>query len=66
MWCSDELGRNARGNRVSVHDFHTTWLHLLGLDFRDLVYERNALKDHLTDQIPRALCPKFWPERITR
>ncbi len=39
-------------NRVSERDFHSTLLHLLGLDFRDRVYERNGLKDRITDQIP--------------
>lgn len=49
---TDELGHKAVENRVSVHDFHATMLHLLGLDFRELVYERNGLKERLTDQIP--------------
>ena len=49
---TDELGHKAVENRVSVHDFHATLLHLLGLDYRDLVYERNGLKDRITDQIP--------------
>src|SRR5437879_4369805 len=40
------------GNRVSVDEFHATLLHLLGLDFRELVYERNGLNDRITDQIP--------------
>jgi hypothetical protein len=39
-------------NQVSVRDFHSSLLHPLGLDFRDLVYERNGLKDRITDQIP--------------
>jgi hypothetical protein len=53
-------------NQVSVRDFHSSLLHPLGLDFRDLVYERNGLKDRITDQIPAALCRKCLPERITR
>jgi hypothetical protein len=49
---TDEMGHKAVENRVSVHDFHATMLHLLGLNFRDLVYERNGLKERLTDQFP--------------
>ncbi|MBI1786807.1 MAG: DUF1501 domain-containing protein [Acidobacteria bacterium] len=49
---TDELGHKAVENRVSVHDFHATLLHLLGLDYRHLVYERHGLKERLTDQIP--------------
>ena len=49
---TDDLGHKAVEGRVSVHDFHATLLHLLGLNFRDLVYERNGLKDRITDQIP--------------
>jgi uncharacterized membrane protein len=49
---TDELGHRAVENRVSVHDFHATMLHLVGLDFRTLVYERNGLKERLTDQYP--------------
>lgn len=49
---TDDIGHKAVENRVSVHDFHATLLHLLGLNFRDLVYDRNGLKERLTDQIP--------------
>jgi hypothetical protein len=49
---TDDIGHKAAENRVSVHDFHATLLHLLGINFRDLVYERNGLKERLTDQIP--------------
>jgi len=44
--------RNGAENRVSVRDFHSTLLNLLGLDFRDLAYERNGLQNRITDQIP--------------
>jgi uncharacterized protein (DUF1501 family) len=47
---TDELGHKAAENRVSVHDFHATILHLLGMNFRDLVFERHGLKERLTDQ----------------
>ena len=49
---TDELGHKAVENRVSVHDFHATILHQLGLGFRDLFFERHGLKERLTDQFP--------------
>jgi len=49
---TDELGHKAVEKRVSVQDFHATLLHLLGMNFRDLVYERHGLKERLTDQYP--------------
>ena len=35
---TDEIGHKAVENRVSVHDYHATMLHLLGLDFHKLTY----------------------------
>ena len=49
---TDDLGHKAVENRVSVHDFHATVLHLLGLNYRDLVFERQGLKERITDQTP--------------
>ena len=49
---TDEFGHHALENRTSVHDFHATILHLLGMNFRDLVFERHGLKERLTDQFP--------------
>ncbi len=49
---TDELGHKAVENRVSVHDFHATILHLLGMNFRDLAFDRDGLKERLTDQFP--------------
>lgn len=49
---TDEIGFKSVENRVSVHDFHATILHQLGLRHRDLVYERHGLKERLTDQFP--------------
>ena len=49
---TDELGHKAVENRVSVHDFHATVLHLLGMNFRDLTHDRHGLKERLTDQYP--------------
>lgn len=49
---TDDMGYKAVENRVSVHDYHATILHTLGMNFRDLVFERHGLKERLTDQIP--------------
>jgi hypothetical protein len=49
---TDDLGHKAVQGRVSVHDFHATMLHLLGLNYHDLVFERNGLKERITDQTP--------------
>jgi len=49
---TDELGYAAEENHVSVHDFHATMLHLLGLNYRDLVFDREGLKERITDQTP--------------
>ena len=49
---TDDLGYKAVENRVSVHDFHATILHLLGLDFTKLVYNHNGLNEKLTGQEP--------------
>ncbi len=49
---TDEIGFKSVENRVSVHDFHATILNQLGLNHRDLVYERHGLKERLTDQFP--------------
>ncbi len=49
---TDDIGFKAVENRVSVHDFHATMLHLLGLHYRELFYDRNGLRERLTDQFP--------------
>ena len=49
---TDDIGFKAVENRVSVHDFHATILHLLGLNYRDLFLDRHGLKERLTDQFP--------------
>jgi len=49
---TDELGHKAVEDRVSVQDFHATVLHSLGLNFRDLTYERHGLRERLTEQFP--------------
>jgi len=45
---TDELGYEAVENRVSVTDWHATILHLLGLDYRKLVFDQNGLAEKLT------------------
>lgn len=45
---TDEIGLMAVENKVSVTDWHATILHLLGLNYEDLYYERNGLKEKLT------------------
>ena len=49
---TDDIGFKAVENRVSVHDFHATILHLLGMNNRDLFLDRHGLKERLTDQFP--------------
>ena len=49
---TDEIGHKAVEDRVSVHDFHATILHLLGMHDRDLTFSRHGLDERLTDQFP--------------
>ena len=42
----------AAENKVSVHDFHATVLHLLGMNHRNLVFEREGRKERITDEFP--------------
>ncbi len=49
---TDDIGFKAAENRVSVHDFHATILHLLGMNNRELFLNRNGLQERLTDQYP--------------
>jgi uncharacterized protein (DUF1501 family) len=46
---TDEFGLRAVTDRVSVHDFHATILHLLGLDHEKLTFLHNARDERLTD-----------------
>jgi len=46
---TDEFGYKAAENVVTVHDFHATILHLLGLDHERLTYYHNGLERRLTD-----------------
>jgi hypothetical protein len=45
---TDELGYEAVENKVSVTDWHATILHLLGLDYRKLVFDQSGLAEKLT------------------
>jgi len=45
---SDDFGHKAVENPVSVHDFHATILHLLGLHHQKLFYKRSGLEERLT------------------
>ena len=56
---TDDIGYHAVEDRVSVHDFHATLLHLLGLNFRELVYERHGLGERLTAQYPAQVIKKI-------
>ncbi len=46
---TDDFGYQAAENPVSVHDFHATVLHLLGLDHERLTFYHNGLERRLTD-----------------
>jgi hypothetical protein len=46
---SDEIGWKAAEDRVDVHDFHATILHLLGIDHTRLTYYHNGIQRRLTN-----------------
>lgn len=46
---TDDFGHQAVHDVVTVHDFHATILHLLGLDHERLTYYHNGLERRLTD-----------------
>src|SRR5436190_3823930 len=46
---TDDLGYNAVDNVVSVHDFHATMLHQLGVDHKKLTYRFQGRDFRLTD-----------------
>jgi hypothetical protein len=46
---SDEIGGTVATNKVHVHDFHATILHLLGLDHKKLTYRHAGRDFRLTD-----------------
>ena len=46
---TDEIGATVSENRVHVHDFHATILHLLGIDHTRLTYRHAGRDFRLTD-----------------
>ena len=46
---TDELGYQAVENVCTIHDFHATILHLLGLDHTRLTYYHNGIRRRLTN-----------------
>jgi hypothetical protein len=46
---TDEYGFEAVENKVHVHDWHATILHLLGLDHEKLTYRYSGREMRLTD-----------------
>jgi hypothetical protein len=56
---TDELGLAAVEDRVSVGDFHATVLHLLGIDYHRLAFDRNGLDEKLTGVSPASVVKKI-------
>jgi hypothetical protein len=52
---TDEFGLRAVENRISVHDFHATLLHLLGLDHERLTFLHSGRDERLTDVAGRVI-----------
>jgi uncharacterized protein (DUF1501 family) len=52
---TDEFGLHAVEQRIGVHDFHATLLHLLGLDHEKLTFLHNARDERLTDTAGRVI-----------
>ena len=53
---TDDFGHSVVENPVSVHDFHATILHLLGLHHQHLYFMRSGLEERLTGiQEPRVV-----------
>ena len=45
---TDEFGHQVVKDPVSVHDFHATIMHLLGLHHQKLFFTRSGLEERLT------------------
>ena len=52
---SDEFGMHAEENRMHVHDFHATILHLMGIDHEKLTYRWSGRDFRLTDVAGRVV-----------
>ncbi|MCA9037358.1 MAG: DUF1501 domain-containing protein [Planctomycetaceae bacterium] len=59
---TDEFGHAVVENPVSVHDFHATILHLLGLHHQKLYFTRSGLEERLTGILP----PRVIPDILLR
>jgi hypothetical protein len=46
---SDELGYKPAQDPIHMHDLHATWLHLLGIDHKQLTYRSQGRDFRLTD-----------------
>ena len=46
---TDEFGTRVVENPATIHDFHATVLHLLGLEHKKLTYYHNGIERRLTD-----------------
>ena len=46
---TDDIGYHAAVNRMHIHDFHATLLHLLGMDHERLTYHFAGRDFRLTD-----------------
>ena len=49
---TDEIGLKAGDQKVTVHDWHATVLHQLGMHHEELFHRRNGLKERLTSVFP--------------
>lgn len=57
---TDEFGHAVVEHPVSVHDFHATVLHLLGLHHQQLFFTRSGLHERLTGfELPRVVSELF-------
>ena len=54
---TDEMGYNAVKDKVHVHDFHATLLHLLGVDHKRLTYRYQGRNFRLTDVAGNVVTP---------
>ena len=53
---TDEFGHKVVEDPVSVHDFHATILHLMGLHHQKLFYRRSGLEERLTGvEVPKVV-----------
>ena len=56
LLCHDDFGHSVVEHPVSVHDFHATILHLLGLHHQKLFLTRSGLEERLTGfELPRVV-----------